>query len=55
MPKTTIAIDRDYRDKLGMIKNILENKKEKFIDMDEVVGYLLDNLPAEMDDVVNRR
>lgn len=53
--KTTIAIDKEYRAKLGLIKNVLEGEKEKFVDMDEVVGYLLDNLPSEMDSAVNRR
>jgi len=53
--KTTIAIDKDYRQKLGLIKKLLETRQEKFIDMDDVVGYLLENLPEDMDDVINRR
>ena len=53
--KTTIAIDYDYRKKLGLIKELLEGNKERFVDMDEVIGYLLDNIPEDMDALVNRR
>lgn len=47
MTKTTIAIVRDSRQILGDIKTVLEYNN-RFVDMDEVVQYLLDNMPEEM-------
>jgi len=55
MEKTTIAIGKEYRKRLGQIKKTLEAKNAKFVDMDEVVGYLLDNIQGEMDSELNRR
>ena len=55
MNKTTIAIGRNYRERLGKIKRVLEARNGKFIDMDDVVGYLVDNLPSDMDSELNRR
>ena len=41
--KTTIAIDKDHRKKLQLIKEILETKNKTFVDMDEVIKNLLDD------------
>ena len=53
--KTTIAIVPESREYLGKIKDLLEKRKGRFVDMDEVVGYLIDNLPEDMDDALNRQ
>ena len=53
MTKTTIAIVRDSRQVLGDIKKVLEYK-HRFVDMDEVVQYLLDNMPEEMKVAVDK-
>ena len=56
MVKTTIAIDKNYRETLGDIKKKLQEENGgKFVDMDDVVGYLIDNLPKDMDSKLNRR
>jgi len=46
--KTTIAIARGSRKTLGRIKNILELRYNRFVDMDEVVRFLLDNIPDDL-------
>jgi hypothetical protein len=49
MKKTTIAIAMDSRKKLGKIKSVLQDQKGgRFVDMDEVILYLLDNAPIKM-------
>ena len=53
--KTTIAIVPEAREKLGKLKELLKDRKGRFVDMDEVVGYLIDNLPEDMDDALNRQ
>jgi len=56
MDKTTIAINRKSRDTLGKIKRQLQDENGgQFMDMDDVVGYLIENVPADMDAKVNRR
>ena len=49
MQKTTIAIATDSRKKLGKIKRVLQDERGgRFVDMDEVVLYLLSNVPKKM-------
>jgi len=49
MKKTTIAIVPDSREKLGKIKRVLQEVEPRhFVDMDEVVLYLLDQVPKKM-------
>jgi len=55
MKKTTIAIASDSRKKLGKIKKILQDDKGgRFVDMDEVVLYLLNNVPTRMKAEIER-
>ena len=53
MKKTTIAIVADSREKLGKIKHVLEKERRHFVDMDEVVLYLLDHVPKKMKERLN--
>jgi len=53
MTKTTIAIIQESRKSLGKIKCELERRSGgRFVDMDEVVQYLLDNMPSDMQDLL---
>ena len=46
--KTTIAIILNSRQKLGKIKLVLEAERDTFVDMDEVMRYLLENISNDM-------
>ena len=46
--KTTIAINTDSRKKLSKIKKALEFDRNRFVDMDEVLEYLLEVCPKSM-------
>jgi len=44
MVKTTIAISRENRERLQNIKMLLEKKRNRFIDMDETVTFVLNSI-----------
>ena len=55
MKKTTIAIIPESRDELGKVKRVLEFRKRRFVDMDEVVLFLIENLPQDVKDEMKSR
>ena len=48
MKKTTITIIPESRDELGKLKRYLEFQKRRFVDLDEVISYLLELVPEEV-------
>lgn len=48
MKKTTIAIIPESREELGKLKRYLEFQKRRFVDLDEVISYLLELVPDDV-------